>query len=385
MNAKEVFEKEWAIYGLQGVPHDGVWSRRGKSEAGAESFDADVKPGEIRIFADMERPFTALIVESKGLSGWTIIPLSPFTVPASSREMLVGERVLQLWNACVAAKSFVARSWIVDTLAEADLTDVQARMATVESGRIATGEGPVAEYERAFLVTGGTFEPLAATATEKRPAGRVAWKWYGGWSLAAMLLVCLGGMWMVMEDRRKELGPQPACVSVAKNVSPARTHETSRRPEAEFCRTAEKRKSVFGKMSSYAAEERCCAMPACAPIAVQGQFVGAAGRRAAMGHYTAMDHGTERYAEFSENEFHDPKSDPLSTFSLDVDTSSYALMRRYLMEQKRLPPKTSVRLEEYVNYFRYSYPQPTGDDPIAVDTEMAPGNVFTAAWLICDY
>ena len=138
MNAKEVFEKEWAIYGLQGVPHDGVWSRKGKAEAGAEAFDADVKPGEICIFADMERPFTALIVESKGLAGWTIVPLSPFTVPASSREMLVGERVLQLWNACVAAKSFVARSWIVDTLAEADLADVQTRMATVESGRIAT-------------------------------------------------------------------------------------------------------------------------------------------------------------------------------------------------------------------------------------------------------
>ena len=375
MNAKEVFEKEWAIYGLQGVPHDGVWSHKGKTGDGADSFDADVKPGEIRIFADMERPFTALIVESKGLAGWTIVPLSPFTVPASSREMLVGERVLQLWNACVAAKSFVARSWIVDTLAEADLADVQTRMATVESGRIAAGEGPVAEYERAFLVTGGTFEPLAATATEKRPTGRVAWKWYGGWSLAAMLLVCLGGMWMVMEDRRKELGPQPACVSVTKNMLPTGAHETSRRPDAESYYAERKAVQACAKAKapanmSYASEERCCAVPACAPIVVQSG-ASAGGRRAAMGHYTAMDHGTERYAEFSENEFHDPKSDPLSTFSLDVDTSSYALMRRYLMEQKRLPPKTSVRLEEYVNYFRYSYPQPTGDDPVAVDGEMA--------------
>ena len=361
MNAKEIFEKEWAIYGLRGIPRDGIWSRKGKTGDGAEAFDADVKPSEIRIFADMERPFTALIVESKGLAGWTIVPLSPFTVPASSRETLVGERVLQLWNACVAAKSFVARSWIVDTLAEADLADVHARMKTVEGGRIAAGEGPVAEYERAFLVTGGTFEPIAATVSEKRPAGRVAWKWYGGWSLAAMLLVCLGGMWMVLEDRRKEPGPQPACVSVAKNVLPTRAHKTSRSPEAEFRRTAEKK--VFAN-KSYAAEERCCAVPACAPIAIQGQF-GADERR------VAMDHGTERYAEFSENEFNDPKSDPLSTFSLDVDTSSYALMRRYLMEQKCLPPKTSVRLEEYVNYFRYSYPQPTGGDPIAVDCEMA--------------
>ena len=369
MIAKEVFEKEWAIYGLRGVPCDGIWSHKGKTGDGADSFDADVKPGEIRIFADMERPFTALIVESKGLVGWTIVPLSPFTVPASSREMLVGERVLQLWNACVAAKSFVARSWIVDTLAEADLADVQTRMATVESGRIAAGEGPVAEYERAFLVTGGTFEPIAATVSEKRPAGRIAWKWYGGWSLAAMLLVCLGGMWVVMEEHKKAQIPLPACVSVAKNVLPTRAHETSHRPEAEFYHAERKMVQACAKGKapanmSYASEERCCAVPACAPTFAKERF--AKGER-----HSLMDHSTERYAEFSENEFHDPKSDPLSTFSLDVDTSSYALMRRYLMEQKCLPPKTSVRLEEYVNYFRYSYPQPTGGDPIAVDCEMA--------------
>jgi Ca-activated chloride channel family protein len=80
----------------------------------------------------------------------------------------------------------------------------------------------------------------------------------------------------------------------------------------------------------------------------------------------------ERYAEFTENEFLDPKSSPLSTFSLDVDTTSYALMRRAIAEQKRLPPRTSVRIEEYVNYFHYDYPEPKGDDPIAVDCEMAP-------------
>ncbi len=83
------------------------------------------------------------------------------------------------------------------------------------------------------------------------------------------------------------------------------------------------------------------------------------------------DYGTERYAEFRENEFLDPKSEPLSTFSLDVDTSSYAIMRRYLVDQKRRPPRSSVRLEEYVNYFRYNYLQPQGGDPIAVNCELA--------------
>ena len=80
----------------------------------------------------------------------------------------------------------------------------------------------------------------------------------------------------------------------------------------------------------------------------------------------------ERYAEFSENEFLDPKATPLSTFSLDVDTTSYALMRREITEGKRLPPRTSVRLEEFVNYFRYDYPQPADGKPLAVSCEAAP-------------
>ena len=80
----------------------------------------------------------------------------------------------------------------------------------------------------------------------------------------------------------------------------------------------------------------------------------------------------ERYAEFSENEFLDPKATPLSTFSLDVDTTSYALMRREIAEGRRLPPRTSVRLEEFVNYFRYDYPQPADGRPLAVSCEAAP-------------
>ena len=81
--------------------------------------------------------------------------------------------------------------------------------------------------------------------------------------------------------------------------------------------------------------------------------------------------GTERYAEIKENEYRDPTSEPLSTFGLDVDTSSYTTMRRYLTEWKSQPPKGSVRLEEFVNYFKYRYPQPKGDDPIAVACEMS--------------
>lgn len=78
----------------------------------------------------------------------------------------------------------------------------------------------------------------------------------------------------------------------------------------------------------------------------------------------------ERYAEISENPFLDANRAPLSTFSIDVDTASYANVRRFL-NNGQLPPKDAVRIEELVNYFEYDYPQPVGDVPFSVSTETA--------------
>ena len=80
----------------------------------------------------------------------------------------------------------------------------------------------------------------------------------------------------------------------------------------------------------------------------------------------------ERYADYKENSFLETTQQPLSTFGLDVDTASYTTMRRYLTDDKMLPPKESVRLEEFVNYFTYDYPTPTDDAPVAVNCELAP-------------
>jgi len=78
----------------------------------------------------------------------------------------------------------------------------------------------------------------------------------------------------------------------------------------------------------------------------------------------------ERYAEIEENPFLETSRAPLSTFSIDVDTASYANVRRYLNDGT-LPPKDAVRIEELVNYFEYDYPQPIGDIPFSVNTEVA--------------
>ncbi|HEY8563092.1 MAG TPA: VWA domain-containing protein [Pyrinomonadaceae bacterium] len=80
--------------------------------------------------------------------------------------------------------------------------------------------------------------------------------------------------------------------------------------------------------------------------------------------------GGERYAENAENPFLETARAPLSTFSIDVDTASYSNVRRFLNDGA-LPPKDAVRIEEMINYFEYDYPQPAGDLPFSVNTEVA--------------
>ncbi|KPN70793.1 hypothetical protein AKG09_10310 [Neisseria sp. 83E34] len=78
---------------------------------------------------------------------------------------------------------------------------------------------------------------------------------------------------------------------------------------------------------------------------------------------------TERYGKIETNPVYAVAQTPVSTFSIDVDTGSYANVRRFLSSSGRLPPKDAVRIEEMVNYFDYHYPLPDGDKPFAVHTE----------------
>ncbi len=79
---------------------------------------------------------------------------------------------------------------------------------------------------------------------------------------------------------------------------------------------------------------------------------------------------TARYPQYVENAFESVRNAPLSTVSIDVDTASYANVRRFL-NQGQLPPADAVRIEEMINYFSYSYPQPHGSDPFSVNMEVA--------------
>jgi Ca-activated chloride channel family protein len=82
------------------------------------------------------------------------------------------------------------------------------------------------------------------------------------------------------------------------------------------------------------------------------------------------DSSKEGYKSIEDNPFVVVSNNPLSTFSIDVDTASYSNVRRFINEGQ-LPPKDAVRLEEMINYFTYDYPQPTGKTPFSISTEIA--------------
>jgi Ca-activated chloride channel family protein len=121
------------------------------------------------------------------------------------------------------------------------------------------------------------------------------------------------------------------------------------------------------------------AAPAGRLVAVDQKEAAAANYGSAVAYTTAPtpvaadkpDTGGEAYHDWGKNPWVDAKKDHLSTFSADVDTASYTIARRKLTEGT-LPPPASVRVEEFVNYFRYAFPSPQGNTPFAVVMDAAP-------------
>ena len=80
----------------------------------------------------------------------------------------------------------------------------------------------------------------------------------------------------------------------------------------------------------------------------------------------------ENYQHFDSQQVVRVANNPVSTFSIDVDTGAYTNMRRWL-NQGQLPPEDAVRVEEFINYFNYDYPMPGNTQtPFQVSTEIAP-------------
>jgi Ca-activated chloride channel family protein len=99
-------------------------------------------------------------------------------------------------------------------------------------------------------------------------------------------------------------------------------------------------------------------------VACSSSHLYSAGRAAPL----APAANTESYTNYGKHPWVDASQDHLSTFAADVDTASYTIMRRKLGEGD-LPPAASVRVEEWVNYFRYAFP--SGGSPFAVVMDAA--------------
>ncbi len=79
----------------------------------------------------------------------------------------------------------------------------------------------------------------------------------------------------------------------------------------------------------------------------------------------------ESYNLLVENAFQPAQTVPLSTFALSVDTASYSNIRRFLLDEQRLPPRDAIRLAELVNYFPYTYPEPRDQQPVSFTLNIA--------------
>ena len=78
---------------------------------------------------------------------------------------------------------------------------------------------------------------------------------------------------------------------------------------------------------------------------------------------------TEEYSKIGELPFLSVLDNPLSTLSIDVDTASYTNVRRFL-NSGQMPPQDAVRIEEFINYFNYDYPDPGDDVPFSFKVEL---------------
>lgn len=82
-----------------------------------------------------------------------------------------------------------------------------------------------------------------------------------------------------------------------------------------------------------------------------------------------IGHNTEEYSEITESGFKSPRTEPLSTFSADVDTASYTNIRRFINNGESVP-QGAVRIEEMLNYFSYDYPEPEEGKAFSTSVEI---------------
>ena len=131
-------------------------------------------------------------------------------------------------------------------------------------------------------------------------------------------------------------------------------------PSANACKTANGTAEEVYETGVFEEEEFCMADTAVMSAASPGEIV-----------IAEPDWNTEEYSYEEENPFRSVKTSPFSTFAADVDTASYANVRRMILNGNAVTPD-AVRAEEMINYFHYDYAEPETGEPFGVTTELAP-------------
>ena len=165
-----------------------------------------------------------------------------------------------------------------------------------------------------------------------------------------------------------EPGPSVDMYVAQQPVEPQATAAPDTVPEfVEEKQSAPSKSAAAGK---YAGLGTTKPAPAAPPPAVRAFAKPAPGElaEAEMPSRYRQDFNTAAYDKVEENPFLPAATNPLSTFSIDVDTASYSNVRRFI-NNGSLPPKDAVRVEEMINYFSYNYREPEGDQPFAIDLD----------------
>ena len=452
-----VFIREWELYGKKAA-EEAV--REGDSAVMEVPFDADVKAGEVRVFADGVRPLVGLVLVRQSSADWLVVPVSEFTVPASEREILIGRRVYQLWNAFTESVDFVARSWIAETVPAEDIRDVAAAMAQVLAGdalpddlEVLTGlpivrtDDPRLDYEREFARR----SELRLVESERRTESRPYFQRRGLLGMAACFMIICGMVAVILRDddvarpsfcreepplvvepfAADESVPEPPpaletviatepmttkgpalegppavdeSIELAQPVAgpvdvapPAekavvKTPVVSRPKERRWVRKYESAAQIASARSDDMHKGVAECATACDFADDAEVFTMSAKKSRSSAETDVCNSSRHMGVASAHSEFDRSVSDrlppparypasvvgsfrraavvPWSMVGFVVDTSSYEAVRRSLLAG-RLPAKDAVRLEEMVNHFRFAYPVPTNDAPVAVDCELA--------------
>jgi Ca-activated chloride channel family protein len=193
---------------------------------------------------------------------------------------------------------------------------------------------------------------------------------YGGLATAmVVVLAATVSFQQLQESSEKYSGSANQFSVIAENIAGS-VPQKSELNAVEFSNDGARTSSKPKRMKTARREGK--AMGGRPPMAAQSMVMAEADRADIMPRPGYKDVGRDKFEDFEENPVKVVSENPVSTFSVDVDTSSYAFMRRRI-NNGVLPQKDAVRIEELINYFDYNYPLPeTKDEPFKPTTTVVP-------------